>query len=154
MAHLDALTIVAKPDWQPKTVVEQRRLKLITKLQEQLRMVEAELGGKRYQRLKWTTDVDEDGQPVRVQMPTRLKAWWLKDAAGVILFSLRYGAKPIALNKDGKSAVEVGKLERLPEVITILIKAVQDGELDAQLSAISADRPLLPSKAAKPASKR
>ena len=72
----------------------------------------------------------------------------------MILFSLRYGAKPIALNKDGKSAVEVGKLERLPEVITILIKAVQDGELDAQLSAISADRPLLPSKAAKPASKR
>jgi len=145
MAFLDELKVVAKPVTQPATAEEHRRHKLIQKLIEQRCLAEAELGGTQYSRMKWVTVPNYDAEPERVQRAVRLKQWWFKDKVGTLLFAVRYGAKPIALSKD-KSAIEVGSLDKLPSVINTLIKAVEGGELDAQLAAIRAERQFLPTK--------
>lgn len=145
MGHLDALTIVAKPNLRPVTAEDQKRHKLIIKLQEQLSMVEAELNGKTYKRLKWVTLPNIHGEPERIQRPVRVNQWWMKDRTGNVLFALKYGAKPIHISKD-KSAIQVASLAELPDIINTLIRAVDAGELDAQLSAIQSERQFIPKK--------
>ena len=146
MAHLATLKIVNKPTLNPQTAEERKRHKLILKLQEQLAMVECHINGTTYARHKWVTVADYDGEPERVQRPVRLKQWWFKDAAGTVLFAVRYGAKHIELAKD-KAAIEVGTVDKLPAVIRTLIKAVAEGELDTQLATIINERQFLPKKA-------
>ena len=145
MAHLATLKIVNKPTLSPHTAEERKRHKLILKLQEQLSMVECHLNGTTYARHKWVTVADYDGEPERVQRPVRLKQWWFKDAAGTVLFAVRYGAKHVELAKD-KAAIEVGTMDKLPAVIRTVIKAVAEGELDAQLATIINERQFLPKK--------
>ena len=52
MAHLETLKVVAKPNFNPTTAEERRRHKLIVKLQEQLCLAEAQLGGSPYTHLR------------------------------------------------------------------------------------------------------
>ena len=154
MAHLATLKIVNKPTLSPHTAEERKRHKLILKLQEQLSMVECHLNGTTYARHKWVTVADFEGEPERVQRPVRLKQWWFKDAAGTVLFAVRYGAKHVELAKD-KAAIEVGTMDKLPAVIRTVIKAVAEGELDAQLATIINERQFLPrNKAVKASGKR
>jgi hypothetical protein len=143
MGHLEALTVVAKPNLRPATSEEQKRHKLIIKLQEQLSMIEAELSGKSYKRMKWVTLPNIHGEPERIQRPVRVKQWWFKDRGGNVLFAVRYGAKPIHIQKD-KSAIQVSSTADLPAVINTLIRAVDAGELDAQLSSLHTDSVALP----------
>jgi len=145
MAHLDTLNIVVKPNLRPVSTEDQKRHKLIIKLQEQLSMAEAELSGNCYRRMKWITQTNEQGQAERIQRPVRVKQWWFKDRAGNVVFALKYGAQPILISKD-KSAVQVGSTAELPAVINTLIQAVNAGELDAQLSAIQSERQFIPKK--------
>ena len=100
MGHLDTLNIVAKPNIRPVTSEEQKRHKLIIKLQEQLSMVEAELNGTSYKRTKWVTLPNIHGEPERIQRPVRVKQWWMRDRTGNVVFAVRYGAKPIHISKD------------------------------------------------------
>ena len=134
MALLEKLKVVASPATQPKTPEHARRSKLIGKLQEQKALAEQKLGGEVYHRLRWVTVVNHEGEPVRVQRPVRLKQWWFKNAAGDVVLTIRYGAKPLVIS-NGMSAIEVGKLEELPATIQTVIKAVDDGELDGELAA-------------------
>jgi len=150
MAHLDTLNIVAKPNIRPVTAADYKRHKLIIKLQEQLCMIEAELSGKSYNRMKWVTMPNIHGEPERTQRPVRVRQWWMKDRTGNVLFALKYGAKPVNISKD-KSAIQVASTAELPEVIHTLIRAVDAGELDHQLSEIISERQFIPEK---PASKR
>ena len=145
MGHLDALNIVAKPNMRPVTAEEQKRHKLIIKLQEQLCMIEAELSGKSYKRMKWVTLPNIHGEPERLQRPVRVKQWWMRDRVGNVVFAIRYGAKPIHISKD-KSAIQVSSTAELPAVIDTLIRAVDAGELDVQLSAIQSERQFIPKK--------
>ena len=145
MGHLDALNIVTKPNMRPITSQDQKRLKLIIKLQEQLSMVEAELTGKSYKRLKWVTRLNAQGEHERIQRPVRVKQWWFKDWAGNMFFAIRYGAKPIHIQKD-KSAIKVANAAELPSVITALMRAVEAGELDVQLAAITNERQFEPKR--------
>ena len=52
---------------------------------------------------------------------------------------------------DHKSAIQVSNTAELPEVIHMLIRAVDAGELDLQLSEIISERQFIPEK---PVSKR
>ena len=145
MAHLETLKVVAKPNFNPSTVEERRRHKLIVKLQEQLCLAEAQLGGSPYRRMRWVDTVDGQGEPHRVQRPVRVKEWWCKNVAGSVLLTVRYGAKllPIA---NGMAAIEVGSLADLPNTITTVLKAVDAGELDTELAAASKDRQFVKTK--------
>lgn len=139
MALLEKLKVVASPNNLQKTAEHFRRDKLIVKLQEQLALAEGHLGGNAYKRMRWVTAVNAEGEPIRMQRPVRLKQWWNKAPNGQLLFTLRYGATPIAIS-NGLSAIEVGTLEELPKVITTVITAVDEGELDTQLAAIAKER--------------
>ena len=150
MAHLESLKVVAKPNFNPSTAEERRRHKLIVKLQEQLCLAEAQLGGSPYRRMRWVDTVDGQGEPHRVQRPVRVKEWWCKNVAGSVLLTVRYGAKllPIA---NGMAAIEVGSLADLPNTITTVLKAVDAGELDTELAAASKDRTFIKLKSDKKA---
>jgi hypothetical protein len=58
MKHLSKLKLVAAQQRRALTKIEQRRAKLIEKLEEQLAMAEALLSGDRYQSLRkvWQTN--------------------------------------------------------------------------------------------------
>lgn len=64
----------AKPNFDPGTHEERRRHRFIAKVQEQLCLAEAQLGGVPYKRKRWITTADGQGEPQRVQRPVRLKA--------------------------------------------------------------------------------
>ena len=108
-------------------------------------MVEAELNGKSYKRMMWVTLPNIHGEPERLQRPVRVKQWWMRDRTGNVVFALKYGDKPILISKD-KSAIQVASTAELPAVINSLIRAVDAGKLDVQLSAIQSERQFVPKK--------
>lgn len=139
MAHLTALKVVANPVMQTKSAEQQRRNKLIGKLQEQLALVEAELNGTSYKRMRSVVVANAEGEPVRVQRPVRLKQWWTRTSAGQVLLTVRYGAVPLPI-ANGMTAIDVGQMAELPKTIATVIKAVDEGELDAELAAVAKER--------------
>ena len=139
MSVLSKLKIVALPPKSGLTSEQQRRAKVIAKLQEQLKLAEAALGGPAYERQRWKWSTDENGEKVKVPRPIRIKTWWHDTPAGALQFGLRYGSAPLEIQK-GKTAVEVGKLEELPDVIRALMQAITDGELDAAIKAVADTR--------------
>lgn len=129
MSTLDKLKIVAIAPKRAVSVEQDRRNKLSRKLDEQLKLAEAKLGGPAYDRTKFHWHTDENGDRKRITRSVRLKEWWVQSATGAIQFGLRYGATPVEIQK-GRTAVEVAKLEDLPATIKLLMKAVNEGELD------------------------
>jgi len=115
------------------------RGKLVSYLNEQKALAEAEIGGTAFNATKRVTRANEAGEKVRVEAPRHVRKGWFTDAAGKMFFQIRYGSKPLELAK-GLNAVEVENLAALPTVIASIIQAVQVGELDAQAKAASADR--------------
>ena len=82
MNHLQKLELVAQQKRRLLTKVEQRRAKLISKLEEQLALAEALISGERYepQRRVWATN--SDGERIRIERPKRVRSWyWLNAAA-------------------------------------------------------------------------
>ena len=153
MSLLKDLKVVANTNNQTRTVERLRRDKLITKLQEQLALAEAQSGGTAYKRMKWITTASSEGEPVRVQRPVRLKQWWYKNLAGSILLTVRYGAKPLVIS-NGMTAIELASLNELPSTISTVIKAVDAGELDGELSQVAALKARHLNKTAKSALKK
>jgi hypothetical protein len=64
------------------------------------------------------------------------------------VFFVRWGGKPIEFEK-GKNGIAVPSLSKIPVIIDILITAVRNGELDAQLA--QAKRPTTALKSLKAA---
>ena len=151
MALLNTLKVVASMTAQPRSAQQTRRSKLISKLQEQRALAEAALGGAAYRRMRWATVVNAEGEPVRTHREVRLKQWWSTSSSGSILFTVRYGAKPVAIS-GGMSTIEVDTLEQLPATIATVIRAVDGGELDGELA--NAAKARTPPKPARPVSKR
>ena len=106
---------------------------------EQLKLVEAALGGTAYQRSKAVWITDDVGNRSKVQRPVKLRQWWTVGTNGAVQFGLRYGAVPLEV-KAGMSAVEVSKLADVPLLIKALVQAVDQGELDAAIDAVTAAR--------------
>ena len=77
---------------------------------------------------------------MRVMQPVHVRRGWFEDGAGMVHFAIRYGSKPLPLDKAGSTSVEVGELNALPGVIDALLAAVRAGELDAQLAAAAQER--------------
>ena len=72
MSVLSKLKIVAVPPKSGLTPEQQRRAKVIAKLQEQLKLAEAALGGPAYKRQRWGWATDENGEKVKVPRPIRI----------------------------------------------------------------------------------
>ena len=138
MSTLSTLKLVAvkKPLHTP--VIELRRRKLSTKLWEQIQLAKSQIDGTPFVVMKFRSLVDRDtGIRKQVELPKRIKPWWFVSDSGKVCFSVRYGSWTIELAK-GKPSVEVASAEDLVRVIETVKKAVEAGELDAQIETASA----------------
>jgi len=129
------LTSARKQRALPEVV--KRRNKMLKKLTEQRELALAIAEGRLYAPKRLRTVVDGDtGQKTVREMPVRIKAWWWTGEKGETLLSLFYGSKTLELSK-GKTAVEIASLMEVPTVLEVIINAVQNSELDAQIEAAS-----------------
>ena len=133
MTFLSKLTITQLKRPTRSTPQEQRRNKLITKLEEQLALAEAQKAGKRYVVMKSAWTRDDSGNKQKVQREKIVRPWFWPDANGLCMV-VKYGSTALELAK-GKRALTVPSIDAVPEVITTVIAAVKAGELDNAVEA-------------------
>lgn len=136
MGYLSKLKIVTATRPSKQTPQEHRRAKIIEKLEEQLGMAEALIKGETYTKTRRIYVTAEDGSRQLAERPKRMKPWWWHDVTGNFSITVRYGARPIELQK-GRTAVEVGKRDNLVGTIRTVIEAVRAGELDEAIAAVA-----------------
>lgn len=146
MSILSSLKVIARPKIEPKPPILGKRLKLIEKLDEQQAMAQAMLDGQAYEAFKDKKVKDPDtGERKTVRTRKAVRPWYFDDNEHYY-FEIKVGLKTLELEK-GKAAIDVGKKEDLPTVISTIIKAVESGELDAQILQLSPAKPPKPPKA-------
>ncbi len=134
MSTISKLNLVPLKARMAMTPQEARRQKLVTKLEEQLALAEAEAAGSKHVVMKQAWTRDNDGNKTRVTREKRIKAWWWKDGDGLTMV-VRYGAKPLELAK-GKRALRVENVAAVPATIRTIMDAVNAGELDGAIDAV------------------
>ena len=86
---------------------------------------------------KYKSVVDRaTGLRKQVELPKRLKSWWFANEQGKLCVSIRYGTQVIELAK-GKYSIEVSDEQTLISALETVKRAVEVGELDAQINAAS-----------------
>lgn len=131
MTFLSKLTITQLKRPTKSTPQEQRRNKLITKLEEQLALAEAQKAGKRYVVMKSAWTRDDNGNKQKVQREKIVRPWFWPDANGLCMV-VKYGSTALELAK-GKRALTVPSIDAVPDAITTVIAAVKAGELDTSI---------------------
>ena len=128
--------IAAKRPVQLSPVV-QRRNKVAKRIAEQIALATAKQDGKSYAPTKQRKVTDAaTGESKTISVPKRIKEWWFVTDTGKLCVQLRYGAKVVEFAK-GKSAVELATTDQLVPTLETLKAAVEGGELDVQLEAVS-----------------
>jgi uncharacterized protein with ParB-like and HNH nuclease domain len=132
MSSLTALKVVelVKETNTSPTLI--RRKKLAKKIDEQIRVATDAT----YQPtiIKW---VKTDEGDKKVEQPKRLKRWWHTNSEGKTILTIRYGTKPLELQK-GKCAVELDTEDAVADTLELVKTAVLNGELDVQIEAQTA----------------
>ena len=136
MSTLNTLKLVAAKPQRENNPVIQRRQKLLAKLDEQIALAAAKAAGTVYTAMRSKRVKDANGNVSVVQQPKRLKAWFWAVDGGKVCVAVKYGNKVVELAK-GRTAVETTAAE-LGAVLATVKKAVEAGELDAQIEAVSA----------------
>lgn len=139
MSILKTLKLTAATRNAPLTPEQMLRGKLVSYLNEQKALAEAEITGTSFVATKKVTRKNAEGENIRVDAPRHVRKGWFTDAHGKMFFQIRYGSKPLELTK-GMNAVEVENLAELPSLIVWIIEAINAGELDVQAKAANADR--------------
>lgn len=137
MATLSSLKLSAavKPVHMP--VIQVRRNKLVKRLWEQMDLAKAQQAGTQFTPTKFRTVVENDtGLRKKVEVFKRVKQWWFVAESGKLVLNIRYGARVIELAK-GKSSIELAGIDDLVPTLELVKKAVEAGELDAQIEAAS-----------------
>lgn len=116
--------------------IQIRRHKLIEKLGEQIQLAQAQQQGQSFNTTRLKTIKDEQGQRQTIEVQRRVKQWWWVSDTGKTCLNIRYGARALELVK-GKSTVEVGAAEHLVDTLKLVKNAVELGELDTQIEAVS-----------------
>jgi len=136
MSTLNALKLSTAKKSLNTTPVVYRRNKLGKKLWEQIQLAQAHLAGKQFTTTRFQTVRDEDGVRRSVEVPKRVRAWWWNSDNGKIALNVRYGARVVELAK-GKSTIEVAAPTDLIPTLELIKRAVEAGELDAQIESAS-----------------
>jgi hypothetical protein len=137
VTHLSKLTLTQLKRAQKQSPAEQRRSKLILKIEEQISLAQALAEGKRYVVMKAAWTRDADGNKQRVQREKVVRPWWVPEGEGVSLV-VKYGARSLELAK-GKRAISVPHVPMLPGALNTVIAAVKAGELDGAIDAALAE---------------
>ena len=118
-----------------KSAAQQRRFKLLARLEEQRDAAQALIDGRIYTSTKRVTRTNEAGELERVTVPKRLRTWFWHDVSGTWFMEIKYDSKALRLDKDGATSMVVDKRENLVATINLMIDAVHGGELDAAIEA-------------------
>ena len=127
MSNLKSLTLAAVPAVMTDPA-QRRRLRLISRLEEQRQLLSTPSLTRTVRRVVRATD----GSKSVVEKPVPVRSWWRLDDRGRTVFFLRSGTRLIEFDK-GRAGVVAESREALPTIIDTLIAAVRAGELDAQL---------------------
>ena len=111
-----------------------RRLKLVKKIDDQIALAKALANGGTYTTSRFRTVKDEDGGSRSVEVQKNVRPWWFPKDTGKISVSIRYSARVGKLAKC-KSAFEVANGDDLLRALSTVRKAVEAGDLDAQIEA-------------------
>jgi hypothetical protein len=136
MSTLTALKLSTSKKSQSASPAVQRRNKLCRKLTEQIQLAKAHLEGAHYQGKRLRSIRDEDGVRRVIEVPKTIRPWWWNSDNGKIALNVRYGARVVEIAK-GKSAVEVATPQDLIPTLEVIKRAVEAGELDAQIETAS-----------------
>lgn len=117
MNHLSSLSFTTLPQrlHNPKLIKRQRMIK---RLEEQKRLASDASYSPVVKRWKKNTD----GTKVLHDHYRRIKPWWITDATGTVILTVRAGLKVLEFEK-GKPGIAVGALDRLEAVLDTLIAA-------------------------------
>ena len=137
MTTLSSLKLVTAVKPTALAPIVQKRNKLIKRLYEQVELAKALAEGREYTTTRLRTVKDaETNETKTVSLPVRVKVWWWTAENGKLCVTIKYGAKTIELAK-GKTAVELASKDELVNVLETLKTAVDAGELDEQINAVS-----------------
>ena len=128
-------TAAKKPAQQPAIV--QRRTKLIKKIAEQIALAQAQRNGQPYvpTRMRRYKNADT-GLTQMMEVPKRIKSWWWTAQDGKVCLTIYYGSRVLSFGK-GKAAIEIGSADELLLALETVKKAVETGDLDAEIEAAS-----------------
>ena len=133
MGTLNTLKLTAALKPQQVSPVQQRRNKLLRRIDEQIELASALLQGKHFSAVKVRNITDkETGLRRAVESSKRVKAWWFAQDYGKLALTIRYGSKVLELAK-GKFAVEIAAEKDLVPTLETVKAAVLAGELDAAM---------------------
>ena len=134
---LNTLKLVAASRNNKVSPTVQRRNKLIAKIDEQICLAHAALNGTVYQPTKFKNVVNaETGTTEYKQVPKKVRAWYWRNDAGKVNLVVRYGARVMELAK-GKNSIELENEAAILPTLDLIKKAVEAGELDAAIMAVS-----------------
>jgi hypothetical protein len=128
MSVLKSLKLVPVPARSSRDPAEDRRIKMIEKLEDQKRL----LADPTYVR-KSVHFSGKGESRHRVEKEHRVKRWWTEDSSGAVTMSMYRAGKPIEF-APGKAAVAAASVKDLVALMDKLIAATRDGELDEQLA--------------------
>ena len=132
MSSLTKLTIKSVSRQTKLSPIEARRNKLLAGIEEQLKVVEAAMRGQEYTITLSRWGKNEAGEKVRVQRQRVVRSWFFAQDGGFYV-QCKYGAKAVALSKDG-NAVFVKQLSDVPTALQAIYAATAAGELDAAIT--------------------
>jgi hypothetical protein len=139
---LKSFTFVPQPRFNSDPLLMKRE-RMVSRLEDQKKL----LADPNFVRRAKRWHRREDGEKVLIEKPLRTSKWWQPDQSGGYLLTVKVGSKRIEFEK-GKAAIVVPTLDKIPEVIDALIKAVRAGELDEQINKSSKFGRPIPGKAA------
>ena len=134
MSALATLKLSTAKKSQAMTPAVQRRSKLSKKLWEQIELAKATSAGGTFVLRRFKNVRDADGTSRSVELPKKVRQWWWTADNGKLALNVRYGSRLIELSK-GKSTVEIASPEDLVPTLELIKRAVEAGELDAQIEA-------------------
>jgi hypothetical protein len=138
MSAFSGLKLVSVKRPQNMVPAVMRRSKLAGQLGEQIELARAQADGGVYAPLRMRTVTDKGtGLRSTVQLAKRVKQWWFTADTGRVCLQVRYGTRVLELAK-GKNTIDVGTSAELLAALETVKRAVEEGELDAQIDAASA----------------
>ena len=138
MSHLSKLTIKSVLRQDTLNPVQARRNNLLSAIEEQLKVAEAAAQGKQHIVTVSRWSKNDQGERVRTEHQRITRAWFFAQDSGYYV-QCKYGAKPLALSKDG-NAVFVKQLGDVSSVLEAFYAAAAAGEFDGAIAA-AAKRP-------------
>lgn len=137
MSGLNALKFTNSKRQQGNSPQHARRIKLCSKLDEQIQLAKAEQSGEKFCPTMTRTFKDEaTGESRRVEVPKKLKPWWWTGENSKLCITVRYGARTLEI-VEGMNAIEADSIADVITSLQVIRTAVDSGELDKRIEAVS-----------------